>query len=471
MKKPMALMVTAGLLLSVTPSLTNAETLEEQLQQVKGKQLEKTVEMEKKSHEKDGLDKNIKLLEGKIKELEAQEKKLEKDISLNEQKIQDLQKEMKELKQSIKETKKRIQQRKGVLNDRLVSMQESVVQNPMGLWMQVLESTSIAEALGRSLAAKEIISADQDLLVKQKEDLSLLTSQELDLNNKEAVLGKTKKDLVQKQADLKNNKVEQQGYIKEYVKQMEEINRNMVSIEEEKQILKSQEKAINQEIEFEAQRKIEEEKKRVEQERLKQQEEQKRQAELQAAQQKQLEQQKAQQDQSVKVAEIEKPKQTVESKPVVTEEKKVVKEEVKEEKVKEEPIHTQSSGLIKPAAGEISSEFEARWGTFHYGLDIAQSGTVPIKAAAEGTVVSSYLSSSYGNVVMISHRVNGKVLTTVYAHMRERMVSEGARVSQGQQIGIMGNTGQSFGQHLHFEVHEGPWNSSKSNAVNPRKYI
>jgi murein DD-endopeptidase MepM/ murein hydrolase activator NlpD len=55
--------------------------------------------------------------------------------------------------------------------------------------------------------------------------------------------------------------------------------------------------------------------------------------------------------------------------------------------------------------------------------------------------------------------------------MNSRKVSEGAVVAKGQQIGIMGNTGHSFGQHLHFELHKGPWNYSKSNAVNPLNYI
>ena len=103
----------------------------------------------------------------------------------------------------------------------------------------------------------------------------------------------------------------------------------------------------------------------------------------------------------------------------------------------------------------------------HYGVDIANSSDVPIVAAADGVVVRSYYSTSYGNAVFISHSINGQVYTTVYAHMESRMVSNGQTVSKGQQIGIMGNTGQSFGQHLHFELHKGPWTASKSGAINP----
>ncbi|PEF50493.1 MULTISPECIES: SH3 domain-containing protein [Bacillus cereus group] len=130
-----------------------------------------------------------------------------------------------------------------------------------------------------------------------------------------------------------------------------------------------------------------------------------------------------------------------------------------------------ASGFIKPAAGSYTSGFEKRGGQMHYGLDIAASGTVSVSAAANGVVTRSYYSESYGNVVFISHNMNGQTYTTVYAHLNSRSVSVGQNVKQGQQIGFMGNTGQSEGQHLHFEVHKGEWNAQKSNAVNPKLYI
>ncbi|WP_103571078.1 SH3 domain-containing protein [Bacillus thuringiensis] len=128
-------------------------------------------------------------------------------------------------------------------------------------------------------------------------------------------------------------------------------------------------------------------------------------------------------------------------------------------------------GFIKPAAGSYTSGFGKRGGQMHYGLDIAASGTVSVSAAADGVVTRSYYSESYGNVVFISHNMNGQTYTTVYAHLNSRSVSAGQNVKQGQQIGFMGNTGQSEGQHLHFEVHKGEWNAQKSNAVDPKLYI
>ncbi|WP_075982932.1 murein hydrolase activator EnvC family protein [Bacillus massilinigeriensis] len=133
-----------------------------------------------------------------------------------------------------------------------------------------------------------------------------------------------------------------------------------------------------------------------------------------------------------------------------------------------------SSGTFtRPVAGMITSGLGMRWGSYHAGIDIAQGGTNPIVAAADGVVIQSYRSSSYGEVVFISHNIDGQVYTTVYAHMRSgsRAVSSGQVVKKGQRIGTMGSTGDSTGQHLHFELHRGPWTQSKSNAIDPRSVV
>jgi murein DD-endopeptidase MepM/ murein hydrolase activator NlpD len=135
------------------------------------------------------------------------------------------------------------------------------------------------------------------------------------------------------------------------------------------------------------------------------------------------------------------------------------------------PKPSGSSTFIWPSQGHVSSGYGSRWGTLHAGADIAAGGTVPIVAAAGGTVIRADYSSSYGNVVYIAHNINGQSYTTVYAHMRSLSVSSGQRVSQGQMLGYMGNTGNSYGQHLHFELHIGGWNAAKSNSVNPLPYL
>jgi murein DD-endopeptidase MepM/ murein hydrolase activator NlpD len=141
-----------------------------------------------------------------------------------------------------------------------------------------------------------------------------------------------------------------------------------------------------------------------------------------------------------------------------------------EEKATPEPV-VSSSLFIKPANGYFSSGFGHRWGSMHPGVDIARGGSVPVVASASGTVIKSYYSSSYGNVIFIAHYLNGRTYTTVYAHLRTRYVGNGATVNKGEQIGLMGNTGRSTGQHLHFEIHQGSWNYNKSNAINPRQFF
>lgn len=85
----------------------------------------------------------------------------------------------------------------------------------------------------------------------------------------------------------------------------------------------------------------------------------------------------------------------------------------------------------------------------HSGVDIAAAGGTDILAAKSGVVITSAYNNSYGNYVVVSH---GNGQTTLYAHMRKRLVSEGASVKQGQVLGLVGTTGSSTGNHLHFEV-------------------
>jgi murein DD-endopeptidase MepM/ murein hydrolase activator NlpD len=108
-----------------------------------------------------------------------------------------------------------------------------------------------------------------------------------------------------------------------------------------------------------------------------------------------------------------------------------------------------SQGLIWPVSGPVTSPFGYRWGRLHAGIDIAAPSGTPIYAAASGTVVLAGWTGGYGNFTCIDH---GGALATCYAHQSSYAVGSGAQVSQGQVIGYVGNTGHSFGSHLHFEV-------------------
>ncbi|MGM8215185.1 M23 family metallopeptidase [Bacillaceae bacterium W0354] len=129
--------------------------------------------------------------------------------------------------------------------------------------------------------------------------------------------------------------------------------------------------------------------------------------------------------------------------------------------------------FIYPTVKRVTSHFRTPSRPTHHGTDFAQSGYHEIVAVADGTVSRSYRSTSYGEVVFIVHNINGQTWESVYAHMRtgSRRVKQGDKVKQGQVIGVMGNTGHSTGQHLHFELHKGRWNMQKNNAVDPMKYL
>jgi murein DD-endopeptidase MepM/ murein hydrolase activator NlpD len=108
-----------------------------------------------------------------------------------------------------------------------------------------------------------------------------------------------------------------------------------------------------------------------------------------------------------------------------------------------------SQGLVWPVSGPVTSPFGYRWGRLHAGIDIGVAYGTPIHAAASGTVVLAGWTGGYGNYTCIDH---GGGLATCYGHQSSYAVSSGAQVAQGQVIGYVGNTGHSFGAHLHFEV-------------------
>ncbi len=99
----------------------------------------------------------------------------------------------------------------------------------------------------------------------------------------------------------------------------------------------------------------------------------------------------------------------------------------------------------------------------HEGVDLATPVSTPVHAAGGGTVAyAGWNDTGYGNVVVIAH---GPIFT-IYGHMSSLGVRCGQSVTAGQQIGLSGNTGNSTGAHLHFEMRDADWN-----PVNPSSYI
>ena len=130
----------------------------------------------------------------------------------------------------------------------------------------------------------------------------------------------------------------------------------------------------------------------------------------------------------------------------------------------------ESSGTLTwpvPTVHTISSPFSFRWGTHHNGIDIANGNTYgeTIVAADAGTVELAQMDNSgYGLYVIINHG-NGR--KTLYGHTSKLLVQAGEKVFKGQPIALVGNTGNSFGAHLHFEVIENGTHVDPLNYVTP----
>lgn len=386
--------------------------------------------------EKSELSSDINNADQQINSLNAQQADVKEEMTRIDHSIDDTHRKIREktdeleetkaeitrLQEEIKVTKERINKRNELLKDRARNYQET---GGMVSYLDVLMgSKNFSDFIDRASAVATIMQADQDILAQHEADKKSLEENQAKLEVELASVQTMLADLEEMNQQLNAQRAEKDRLLATLEEQEDEIHAHKMELQEEAQILAAQSAAIQKAIELEQQRQA---------------------ASAAAA--------KAAADAAAAAANnnnsgsgsgggASTPLQT--SPPV------------------------SSGAFTMPANGTFTSSFAPRWGSFHYGVDIAnRAANVPIWAAADGVVIQSYYSSSYGNVVFIAHSVNGQSYTTVSAHMETRYVSSGAVVKKGQQIGIMGNTGDSQGKHLHFELHRGSWNNSKSNAINP----
>lgn len=138
----------------------------------------------------------------------------------------------------------------------------------------------------------------------------------------------------------------------------------------------------------------------------------------------------------------------------------------------EDEIEEQKTDIIKEykkpetfyptASTYISSYYGNRSMGWHSGIDIAGSYADPIYAYKDGEVISACYSGGYGNMILVQHEDGTE---TRYAHLSSILVSVGEYVYGGEKIGLMGSTGNSTGNHLHFEM------IINNETVNPYNYI
>ena len=108
-----------------------------------------------------------------------------------------------------------------------------------------------------------------------------------------------------------------------------------------------------------------------------------------------------------------------------------------------------AAGFVWPVHGVLTSGFGWRWGRMHEGIDLAVPNGTPVVASAAGTVIVAGWMGGYGNLVVVDH---GNGVATAYGHNTIVAAGVGQSVAQGQLIAYSGNTGNSTGPHVHFEV-------------------
>ena len=146
-----------------------------------------------------------------------------------------------------------------------------------------------------------------------------------------------------------------------------------------------------------------------------------------------------------------------------------------------QPGHTPPLSAAPPPAapapaGEVTDHITSGFGfrthpltgdhRFHTGVDLRAAEGAPIRAAAEGVVKAAGPRGGYGNAVEIDH---GDGTSTLYAHASALLVKPGQRVTQGEPVALVGQTGQATGPHLHFELrrHDHPVNPMAMVLPNP----
>jgi peptidoglycan hydrolase CwlO-like protein len=428
-RKGLTLLVCGAFFIQTIPSVSFAQNnYQSEINNIKKKRNDVNAKTEATKQKVETLKADQANVVVELEKLDAKTKATKAKIDSTQSAVTETKSQIKTLKKEITDLQKRIDIRQGILKNRMRALQDS---GGMVSYIDViLGSNSFGDLIQRMNTVQIIMHADSDIIDQQNNDLESVSSKKDEVTSKQTKLENNLASLVNLHSQLNQQTAAKNKLMASLKSQEKDAESVVMDLQEQDQLLAAQQKAMQIAL-VEAKKREAEAKRQAEVERKRQEA------------QKQNSRSNSNSSSNSGSSDNNVP-----------------------------PV---SSGMFtRPAAGYISSGFGERsfeGGEFHPGVDIANTGSVPVVAAADGVVIRAYQSSTYGNVVFISHNINGQVWTTVYAHLREYIVSAGSYVSKGQQIGYMGNTGHSTGQHLHFELHKGEWNYQKTNAVDPQKYI
>ncbi|MBM7705194.1 murein hydrolase activator EnvC family protein [Chryseomicrobium aureum] len=439
-KVKMATWLTAATLLftSGTVSAANLDELKEQQQELEQQKNELNSSIEQKKGEIQEKASEISTIEDKVQKLSDEIVETEKKIEEVLAEIEVTQNEIADLRASIVELEKKIEERDALLRDRIRAVQLSG--GSVNYVDVLLGANSFIDFIDRFSAVNTLMEADRQIIRDQAADKKQLEEEKALVEQKLQQQEDQKAELLKLKESLDGQKAQ--------------MNDLLDQLEEEQNKLKNEQQAMETDYEEianlseETKNKIVAEQQRIAEIARQQAEEQRR---KEAAERKAREEAAARNANSGGGSSNTAP---AVSAPAVS-----------------------AGAWTKPVNGRLTSGYGYRvhpiygTGRMHYGVDFANSIGTPVVSAAAGVVSYAAPFSTYGNVVMVTHNIDGQTFTSLYAHLDSIGASVGQSVGKGQQIGTLGNTGNSTGPHLHFEIHVGGWNGMAANSVNPLRYI
>lgn len=447
------LMIALSAVLALTMFLPNANAdklsdLEKQKQEVQQKQSELNSGIQQKTSEISQNQTTLEKIIAKIRELDNQIIETQTKIDVAQAEIDQTKVEIDELRKSIEELERKIAEREELLKERARAIQLSG--GSVDYIDVLLGANSFVDFIDRFSAVNILIEADREIMREQAADKKLLAEQKAEVETKLAEQEAKKAELVNLKNSLDAQKNEQAQLEKDLKAEQARLATEKSALEAEHNETMNISADLEKKIGAEQARLAEIARKAEEARLAREAAARKAEAERQAA-----------------ASAAAASKASAASAPATAPATQVTQASV--------ASNVGSSTFILPSTGRFTSGFGGRdigaGAESHLGMDIANSPGTPVVAAASGMVSHAGNMGGYGNVVILTHSINGQTHSTVYGHMNSINVSVGQSVSQGQQVGGMGNTGRSTGTHLHFEIHVGPWNGARSNAVNPAPYV
>jgi murein DD-endopeptidase MepM/ murein hydrolase activator NlpD len=430
-KKHIALFSSILLLSPIAGGFTaQAATLEELQQQKDALQLETNTiqsQIEEKSNSLNTLESEKANLETKVNELQSQLDELMGRLAAQEEKLAAIQSKILELQAEIEALQVVIDQRTEKLNTQARYIQtDAGVTNIASI---LLSSENFSDLVGKITVVSKIVTANKDIVEQQEADQQKVEDSKVAVEEEKLSAEALKQEILISKNNVVAQKAEIDVQIAQVIENYELTEAEKNGLESTRADLAAQTETISNDMVAE---------------------------ETRIAAERAAAEQAASEAAAVAAAATAANNLTASAAPTTT---------------ASSSYTVNSSGFIKPASGYYSSPFGYRLSPItggselHRGQDIAGSGA--ISAAQSGTVVTATYHASFGYYVVINHgTINGVTVETLYAHMQPGLlVAPGQTVSQGQQIGIMGTTGDSTGVHLHFEVHE------NGGLVDPLNYI